>query len=376
MTPVISVSSTIVSQDKITHVVQALLQTPTPENSQPWKIVVCDNILEIFHASDRAKLATFPDDLSVFGIGMLVEVLELACSQVELQAETTLLLEDRSDETPWLRAILNSAQTIVDPLSSAIFLRHTDRRKYAGGTLNDPVFHEVQREAAANPGANIYFIDEYPDEYLHLLRNADQKVMEWNELRRDLMRWTRFTDREIATTRDGMSWRSFLRGPENWVYYARSRVWWLVTRLDWFPEWLHTFETRFFDDSSELSPSSYDDGAGIGCITTASNQPDDLVASGRLALRVWLLFNLRGYGLQPLTNLSSTIYPLQQGRLNMPDHLTHLVANGYETLQQIFGFSNQELPIFCFRVGIASGKYPENAKSLRRTDHVSYKSTL
>ncbi len=363
-----------VDQQKIYRVAQALLQVPTPENSQPWKIIIDDNRLKIFHSSERAKLATFPDDLSVMGLGMLLETLELACSQEALAVHTTLFLEDRSDASPWLKAELNPAQTTPDPLSLAIYLRHTDRRKYVGGTLNDPVFQEVHRQAGTNQGANIYFIDRYPDEYLQLLKNADQKVMEWDELRQDLMRWTRFTDKQIAASRDGMSWRSFLRGPENWVYYLRSRVWWAATHFDWYPDWLYRFETTFFDDSSELSPISYDDGAGIGCITTASDDSKDLIAAGRLSLRVWLLFNLTGYGFQPLTNLTSTIYPFHQGRLKIPSHLIPLVASGYETLQQVFGFSNQELPIFCFRVGVAMGKYPNNARALRRDDrHIIYK---
>ncbi len=364
---------TAIDKEKISHVAQAMLQIPTPENSQPWKIVICDNVLEVFHSSKRAKLATFPDDLSIFGIGTLLETLELVCSAEGLEAQTTLLLENRSDESPWLRAKLYPAERLPDPLAQAVFLRHTDRRKYAGGTLDDPIFQEAHREANAISGANLYFIDEYPDEYLQLLQNADQKVMEWDELRCDLMRWTRFTDKEIATTRDGMQWRSFLRGSENWIYYLRSRIWWLAATFDWFPEWLHNLETAFFDDSSELSPSSYDDGAGIGCITTQSASMEDLITSGRLSLRIWLLFNLNDYGFQPLTNLSSTIYPLQTGGLNLPKYLTHLVENGYETLQQVFGFSKQEIPIFCFRVGIVSGEYPANTRSLRRANHIIYK---
>ncbi|MBF0280710.1 MAG: hypothetical protein HQM13_23150 [SAR324 cluster bacterium] len=365
-----------IDKEKISRVVKAMLQTPTPENSQPWTIVACDHILEIFHSSERAKLATFPDDLSVFGIGMLVETLELVCSNEGLEAQTTLLLENRSDEAPWLRVELTPVERRPDPLGQAIFLRHTDRRHYAAGSLNDPIFQNVRREGKASQGSNLYFINEYPDEYLQLLRNADQKVMEWDELRHDLMNWTRFTNKAIAETKDGMPWRSFLRESENWVYYLRSRVWWLATCLDWFPDWLQRLETRFFDDSSELSPLSYDDGAGIGCITTMSASEEDLVASGRLTLRIWLLLNMNGYGFQPLSNLSSTIYPLQTGRLNLPKHLAHLVENGYEILQRVFGFSKQETPIFCFRTGVAKGEYPENARSLRRVNEMTFKKNL
>lgn len=360
--------------EKIARIVQAILQVPNPENSQPWKIVVCENVLEVFHSSERAKLATFPDDLSILGIGMIAETLDIVCSTEGLQAQITYFLEKRSDEHPWLKAELHPVEeNSVDQLASAILLRHTDRRRYAGGSLNDPVFQEVHNEAMANQGANLYFIDKYPDEYLKLLQNADKTVLEWPELLQDLTQWVRFTDKAIKTTRDGMPWRSLLRGKDNWIYYLRSRLWWLASNFNWVPASLQKLETYIFDDSSELTPISYDDIAAIGCITTKSSSIDDLIASGRLALRIWLLLNLRGYGFQPMTNLSSIIYPQRLGTFNLPSHLAPLVDNAYETLQGLFGFPESELPIFCFRTGLANGEYPTNARTLRRTDHVSYK---
>ena len=360
-------------REKIDRIVQAVLQVPSPENSQPWKIKVGENVLELFHSSERAKIATFPDDLSVLGIGMIAETLKLACSREGLEARLTFLLEERSDEHPWLRAELHTVDNISpDPLAQALLLRHCDRRYYAGGSLDDPVFQEVRQEAKAIQGANLYFTDQYPNEYLQLLKNADQIAMEWQEYSDDMAKWLRFTDKEIESTRDGMSWRTLLRGNPNWRYYLRSRLWWLATRFDWFPQSLQKIDS-YFDDSWELSPSSYDDGAGIGCITTRSASVEDLVASGRLVIRLWLLLNLRGYGFQPLTNLPAIIYPQRLGTFKLPNHLNYLVANGYETLQQLFGFSEPELPIFCFRTGRAKGEYPAIARTLRRTDHVSYR---
>jgi hypothetical protein len=367
-------TSSIPNREKIDRIVQSILQTPTPENSQPWKIVVSENVLKVFHSSERAKLATFPDDLSVLGIGMIAETLELACSSEGLEARLTFLLEERSDEHPWLRAELNTVDNISpDPLAQALLWRNCDRRYYAGGSLDDPVFQEIDQEAAAIQGANLYFTDKYPDEYLQLLKNADQIAIDWQEYSDDMAKWLRFTDKEIKKTRDGMSWRTLLRGNPNGLYYLRSRLWWLATRFDGFPQSLQKLESYFFDDSWDLSPSSYDDGAGIGCITTLSTSVEDLVAAGGLTLSLWLLLNLRHYGFQPLTNLPAIIYPQRLGTFKLPNDLNHLVANGYETLQQVFGFSESELPIFCFRTGRAKGEYPAIARTLRRTDHVSYR---
>lgn len=363
----INISTDQMMTERIARIVKAVLQTPSPENCQPWKISVRENVIEVFHSSKRAKLGMLPDYVSVVGLGMVAEGLELASKTEGLQARITYFLERRSDKSPWLRAELNPADIPPDPLEQGLFMRHSDRRRYAGGSLDDPVFHEVRREADAIQGVNLYFINEYPDDYLRLLRNADQIMMALSEVRRDFTKWLRFTDKEIKRTRDGINWRTLLRGPKNWVYYMRSRIWWLSARLDWFPSWLMKLETIFFDDSGR-SPSRYDDGAGIGCITVTSETMENLAESGRLALRIWLLLNLRGYSFQPMCNLGESVYSQRVGKPYLPGHMSHLLANGYETLQRIFSFSDNELPLFFFRTGLPMCEYPENARALRRKD--------
>jgi hypothetical protein len=364
----------IPAKEQIDRIAKAVLQVPSAENCQPWQIVIDKNVIEILHLSQRARLATYPDDVSVLGLGMIAETIDLVCKDEGLEARKTFFLENRSDHSPWLKADIHGMETVPDPLVNAIFLRHTDRRQYNGGSLDDPVFQKACNEAAKFSEANLYFANQYPEKYLKLLSNADEIVMNWEKLRHDLMQWARFTDRDIKRTRDGMTWRSFLRGEENWIYYLRSRVWRLAARLDYFPAFLQALETRFFDDSAELSPTSYDDGAGIGCITVGSDRTDALLVAGRLMLRIWLLFNLNKYGFQPLTNLSITVYALRCGNFKLPEELSHLMENGYETLQEVFGFSNGELPVICFRTGLSVGDYPSKTWSLRREEHIRYRS--
>jgi len=363
----------IPTKKQIDCIAKAVLQVPSAENCQPWQIVIDKNVIEIFHLSQRAKLATYPDDVSVLGLGMIAETIDLVCKNEGLEARKTFFLENRSDHFPWLKAEIHEKKTVPDPLVKAIFLRHTDRRWYNGGSLNDPVFQEACDEAVKFSEVSLYFTNHYPEKYLKLLSSADEIVMNWEKLRHDLMQWARFTDKDIKRTRDGMTWRSFLRGKENWLYYLRSRIWHLAARLDYFPAFLQALETRFFDDSAELSPTSYDDGAGIGCITVNSDRTDDLVAAGRLMLRIWLLFNQNKYGFQPLTNLSITVYALSCGKFKLPENLSHLMDKGYETLQEMFGFPNKELPVICFRTGLSMGDYLPKTRSLRREEHICYK---
>lgn len=363
-----------IDRSKLKRIATAAMRIPTPENSQPWEINVQGNVFEIFHSAARAKLAEFPDDLSVFGIGLLAEALELAAGIEGVEVEFDYLLEHRSDAAPWLRAEFSLSSRSSDPLAHALSLRHTDRRIFEGGSLGDPVFDRIRHEASLCASAKLYFTDSYPEAYLQAIREADQIIMEWDEYRHDLTKWVRFTDKEIERKRDGMPWRSLLRKKENLVAYMRSRVWWLATLMDWYPVFMQKMETLLFDDSAELSPLTFTDGAGIGCITVMSNQPIDLIAAGRLTLRTWLLLNQQEYGFHPITNLPGTVYPLRFGTLRLPPQLSHLLINGYGIMQQVYGFSNQETPIFSFRVGKANGSYPSKARTLRRNDNIYFES--
>jgi hypothetical protein len=356
----------------IARILPSIMRLPNPENGQPWEIAVHNNVLEVFHVAERARLGSSPDDLCVFGLGMMAEAIILAAGSEGCAARLEFFLEGRGDKHPWLRAVLEYSGCAADPLASALTLRHSDRRRYAGGSLADAVFREARQEAELAQGTSLYLADRYPEEFLHQVQLADDLIFLCPDIRRDFTRWARFTDKEILKTRDGMSWRAFLRYPERGYHYLQSRLWWLGVRLDWFPRWLLGLEGFLFDDSGRPSPANYDDGACLGCVTTASDSLEDLVAAGRLALRVWLLLNLRGYGVQAMTNLTCIAYPQRLGTWGEPTDKIPELAECYAVLQKMFGFTDTELPIFCFRTGLPVAPYPKNARSLRRDDRVRW----
>jgi len=358
--------------DSITRMLSDVMRIPNPENGQPWDIAVKGNILEVYHTQKRARLGSSPDNLCVLGAGMIAEAIELAASAEQLIAKCTFLLEDRNDQKPWLYVELEKFSCNADSLAAGLTLRHSDRRRYAGGSLSDPVFLEIKEQSNKLQGTQLYLSDQYPDEFMRQIDLADELLFLCPDIRHDFVRWARFTDKAIAKTRDGMSWRSFLRNRERWFHYLQSRLWWFGVYFDWFPTWLLALEERIFDDSGRPSPANYSDGAGIGCITTASDSLDDLVVAGRLTLRIWLQLNLQGYGFQAMTNLTCIAYPQRLGRWSHPTELVPELSGAYGILQNMFDFSETELPIFCFRTGLPIEPYPENARSLRRDDRIHF----
>jgi hypothetical protein len=358
----------------LTRLLGLVRYLPSPENSQPWEIVVRGLTMEVFHHGERDRIGEFPDDLAVVGIGMMAEAIDLAASTEGYASHAEYFLVNRNDSQPWLRATLQYDGRAAAPLSAGLGLRHSDRRRFAGGNLADPVFQEVREDAAGISCASLYLSNQYSWEFLQQSRWGDEWLFQIPEVRQDFMRWVRFTDKAMQNSRDGLPWRSFLRYPQRRYHWLQSRLWWLGIALDWFPAWMMRLEEFLFDDSGNPSPKHYDDGACVGCVTVASGQAQDLAAAGRLALRAWLLLNLRGYGFQIMTNLTSIVYTLHQGHLRYAAVIPEL-ARGCAVLQRMFGFTSAELPIICFRAGLPIAPYPDNARSLRREHLVRFDNT-
>jgi len=369
--------NSVTNNAAIERIISLVVQLPTTENSQPWEIVVRGNVFEIFHLSVCDQIGSIPDDLSVLSAGIMAEAIDLAASTEGFTVHIEYFLQDRCDKNPWLRATLQQKGRAADPLAAALPLRHSDRRHYAGavGSITDPVFKEVEQQAQLIAGTNFYLTNNYPQEFLHQTKLGDDLLFLCQDMRRDFMRWLRFTEKQIQRTRDGMSWRSLLHYPERPYHYLQSRLWWLAITLDWFPSWMMKLEAMLFDDSANLSPTNYEDCTCLGCITTASSSLEDLAAAGRLALRAWLLLNLRGYSFQAMTNLTSIVYPQHLGHWDLPTKMIPELAESYAVLQRMFDFSDTEIPIFCFRTGFPIAPYPKNARTLRRKDRVRFIST-
>lgn len=354
----------------IEELLTLLLRIPNPENCQPWSFVVDEQRVEVFHDAARMRFGDMPYNLSPVNLGMVAEGMEILASTLGLRPQLTFFLDHQSDTRPWLVAEFHPAQTIPDPLADAFALRHSDRRKYAGGSLADPVYGEVIKEARKFNGVRLYLTDQYSATFIDLFRRADFVFAKYEPIWRDMSRWMRYWDKEIAATQDGMSWRSALYEDERWYHYLQSRLWWLMGLYKRSPAWLEAIERRLFGSSGEFTPLDFHNGAGVGCITVPSAADSDLVTAGRLALRVWLLINLRGYSFQAFTNVTALVYPTRVGNYTLPSPYQELMADGFDQLQRAFGFPDHEIPIFCFRTGLPIGPRAANTHSLRRPDRI------
>ena len=359
-------------KQQLNAIAAAAIRTPTPSNCQPWQLRITDTTIELYHQSIRGKFASLPDDLSIFGLGMMAASLELAAQQQGLMATFDRPpLEQRCDAKPWLIAHFSELtapptardQLLADHLAS----RHTDRREYAGGSPNDPVFDEMRAEVAAHAGTSMQFITEYPQPYQKLQLEADLSILQWRELRHDFMKWARFTEKERQRTQDGDSWDDLLGETKNLTYYLRLFGWSLMQKNRLLPDLIQRKVISMLDKPlSEL----HQDGAAIACITTADGDLETLFTAGHLAMRTWVLLNARGYAYQPLCNLTMFVYPTYRSDYQLPPTIAPYFEHAYAVLRETFGFAEGAIPAFCFRTGLPVAPFDADHFSLRRDDRI------
>ena len=105
--------------------------------------------------------------------------------------------------------------------------------------------------------------------------------------------------------------------------------------------------------------------AGIVCVSAPLSGPVSLVDAGRLMMNVWLELTACGYGVQPLTLASLTLYASQIGVLdqNFP---SELYSRGREIVSRVFQLPPESQPIWMIRTGIST-PLPEDMRTFRRS---------
>jgi len=332
-------------REPIRRIVSAASRIPNPENCQPFTFQWDGRSLLVRHEPERARhQLNAQNHLSLLTLGTLLEALALAASTEGLRMEDTLHLDDL--ESPvWATAHFSEGAR-VDELAGVLGVRRTDRRLYLGGSLQAPVFAELRREVERFPDNGLHLSARPRGELLDFCLEAESFLWRDPAVYRDVMRWIRFSEKELQRTRDGFSWRSL--GPPlpsfPGVQLVRNEL--VRNTLS---------RTHLYRASALWLRAQLASSAGLLCLTVRSHHPQSLVAAGRLGLSSWLRLNRAGYAVQPMTLASTPIYDLTLGCLptDAPHGLRELFARGQGVLERAFGLTRAELPVWMFRTGRA-----------------------
>jgi len=357
---------------KIQRLVQAAICSPSPGNCQPWSFEWDGQVLHVFHHASLARLASdHLSIMSIIGLGMVVEAIEIAASREQLEARTSLFVPDRhgavaaADREEWAAVSLSEGQRQPDPLASEIARRCSDRRPCKGGTLQAPVFDELRAMPRQYPSCTLHLLDRYPDELVTWLATSLRMYNWFKAFWRDYGAWLRLTERSVQQTRSGIGLRS--TGTPLSVAlleYAQYHFWPLNLLL------------RKPAPVGEVK-DMLSGRAGLGCISIEPHTPSRVSEAGRLAFRIWLRLGLEGYAVHPLGYYTthSSVVALGGPPPGMPPDVASEFQRGPDVLRRAFSIDAARLPIWLFSSGIAPGPMPDSHRTLRRPIEQCYRST-
>lgn len=334
------------SRAQVARLVAATNTAPSADNCQPFRFAWDGEALTIFHDEDRARnILDHRGRASQITLGGVAAALSIAASAEGFTAR--LDLTPGLPGTAWATARFEPlGEAAPHELHGWLERRCTDRRLYQGGSVPASVRSAIEGDAAGDPGCHVRFVEGCPPALRDYLLRGDGYVWHHDRVYRDIMRWFRFTQREIDETRDGAPWRSLgLDIPElPGLGFARSRlVQTLLDRGGLSRIWRYRLQTQL------------DSSAGLFCVTAPSGSPIDFVRAGRLGLFAWLRLNGAGFGVQPYIVQSLFAHAFAEGDPapgTLPEFV-ELFRGGPATIARAFGLAANERPLWLFRVGLS-----------------------
>lgn len=345
---------------QIQRIVASALTAPSGDNCQPWTFLWNQSELAIGHQGDRARhMLNRKNHASLLSLGCVLELIRIAASHEKAGAVVDLGDFDDSHGYPWATVRFRESARAPDALAPFIGTRVTDRRIYHGGSLALPVLQKLHEAASRTGHAGMHVIDTYPADLVDYLLKCEEFVWDHPLAMTDFLAWLRMDKREVESTRDGLPWRNL------GVNFAESRMLGLLRSR---PGMVGLFKmTGFKHLLRSVARRQLRSNAGVICFSVSGTDPSLLVEAGSLALRAWLILAQHGFGVQPLTIPSLSVFDLEMHALpssTRPEYVD-LFANGGEIMRSAFSLPVDARPVWAMRTGI-SPDFPAGHRTLRR----------
>jgi hypothetical protein len=333
-----------VDHELLRQLLGAAIRAPTGDNCQPWRFRWDGSTLLVMHEESRGRHAFNRNNhASWLSLGCLLEGLDLAAGRHGLRTRTELTAPNGGLAAPWASITFGTSGAQVDPLADALEQRCTDRRPYRREWLPAGLVDALTADGQSSATARLHLAQNLSEPFGRYVVEGDEIVMRSELAHRDLMKWLRFSSAEAVATRDGMPWWTF-------ASYGESRVLKLCRSysVQRFANRLG-FVSAYKRNSRRLLAAS----SAIGLVTVETPGFHSLVEAGRLFLRSWLRLSLAGYGFQPLTLPSLSVYDFATGAIDgdTPEQFRRLYAGGRQLLQREFAYDAERLPVWMFRTG-------------------------
>lgn len=333
--------------EKLKVILEAARRSPTPDNCKPWlfnwdgeKLSISLDEDRARHQMDRAHHASY------LSLGCLLESIHIAARDQQLAVAVEYSHE--VSEFPVVSARFSSLLSAAgEPLTQALFHRHTDRLPYRGGSIDAEAFQLAAQDARNFPSNRLHFIPKPTGPLRRLIEEAETFIWQHKKAQQDLMRWFRLNPFSKAKSQDGMD-------REALGVNAFQAIMLMVAR--WYPVQVLLNKAGFLWEIKRHTRALIESSAGLGVIAVKDTDPKSLIAAGQLMLRVWCRLNSAGYGFHPYTASALGAYDAFTGQNgdSMSPRFQKLFRDALPIYREAFHLSDSEIPVMLFRTGIKS----------------------
>lgn len=353
-------TDSVPTSDVIESLVSDAISTPSGDNCQPWKFRWDGKNLFIFHVETLAKHSMNPSGhASMMALGTVVEAIALSATRFGFSIRTHLSLQNTGALPLWATVTFEQLGLQINPLTTQIAQRTTDRRFYNGGQISESLMSEIKKLEDNFPGCYIRFQDQQTKRFMNYLIQTESLLWRNSKIVKDLTQWMRLSQKEINNTDDGMSWKNLNITALEASVFKLIRLFPVIPRLLWF--------LGFGRQIKKIAKESVESSAALVCFSAENSDLESFFHIGRISFKTWLLLNANGFGVQPMSYCSTSIANIELSLLNgeLSKDAYQTFFEGKSIVQENFNMNENEIPVWMFRTGV-SESLPLDQRTSRR----------
>lgn len=351
-------STTLLSNETITSLVEAAILAPTGGNSQPWKWKYANNLLYLFQTSEyTTRLVDFKHSASAIGFGAATENLIIKAQSLNLSVgiEKYPLGEQESLIAVYkFDKLDDEKEKLYTHLVNNIPHRRTNRR------IKD---RQKIDNAALDKIANVVTIE--PNQQLSITTNMDTiigvadimgKADKLRILHKgghvDFLAEIIWPEETTLPIKRGLDINTLhLTGSER-IGFKIAKDWNVINYLN---QW------KKGSGLERVTRKTAEAASAIGLITIAEFNKSAFFDAGRYLERIWLTATAQNISFQPISISTFLINrKIQEGDEILGNNIGEEVENLHNKLLSLFNCEKGRVPAFLFRLFIDEEPWPRS----------------
>ncbi len=348
-------------------IMEAAIAAPSAGNNQPWKWLMMERKLFLFHNKKQSiSWADYKNLISYISLGTAIENVNLKSAELGYQINSTLFPVSNNEKLIAAFSFKKNSIIPTDDLHSFLMSRCTNRKRGQYLPIEEKVFEEIKNNSEIVNGTSFNFTSDKTEiekigkivavaERIRLLNPQGHHDFYTKEIK-----WNDKGDEKIT---EGLDIKTL---ELNYTDEIGLRVASNPKIIELLNKWKlgHAFE--------KLSYKSISTSSAIGLLTMPAFNETNWVNGGRAVQRAWLTATKHHLAFQPISAPLFLYLQMRNGGLNtFSSSEKQDLENCYDELIKIFPCLDKNAGLFMFRLSHAGAP---QARALRKTiNEIFYK---